>query len=150
MKLDIYKCNLVKEATFQYKKASSDTDVYEICKTIGMTDAAEEYFYMFALDNWGSISGIHEISHGTVCGSLVSPRDVYKRALVNNAVRIIVAHNHPSGCLNPSNEDIAITNRLYETGLILDVKLVDHLIVSREGYFSFYGEGILGNKIKCA
>ena len=83
------------------------------------------------------------ITIGILNQSLVHPREVYAYAVEKRCASIIVAHNHPSGILKPSNEDINITNRLKESAKILGIELLDHLIFTKEGFYSFQEEGIL-------
>lgn len=103
----------------------------------------QEIFYCLCLNGGGELGGIHEISRGLVNRTLVHPREVYAPALEARAVSIMVAHNHPSGRLDPSEDDIHATRRLKESGQILGIPLVDHLIFSKEGFYSFMEGGLL-------
>ena len=89
----------------------------------------EEYMYMICMNTKNKVIGIFEISHGTVNASLVSPREVFQKALLANATSIIVMHNHPSGDSKASREDIEVTKRLAEAGKIIGVEVLDHIIV---------------------
>lgn len=89
----------------------------------------EEYMYMICMNVKNKIIGVFEISHGTVNASLVQPREVFQKALLANAVSIIVMHNHPSGDPTPSREDIEVTKRLVEAGKIVGVEVLDHIII---------------------
>lgn len=89
----------------------------------------EEYMYMICMNTKNKIIGVFEISHGSVNASIVSPREVFQKALLANAVSIILMHNHPSGDTTPSREDIEITKRLVEAGKIVGVEVLDHIIV---------------------
>ena len=93
---------------------------------------SEEHFIAFHLDAKHQVIGYHEVSKGTLSASLVHPREVFKAALLSNAYAIIVAHNHPSGSVTPSREDIETTKQLIEAGKIMGVSVVDHCIVSSE------------------
>lgn len=95
-----------------------------------------EAFYAIHMDARNGLCGLEQISVGTVNASLVHPREVYKGAFLTNASRIIVAHNHPSGNLSPSQEDLTVTKRLSEAGEILGVPLLDHVVVGGGGYQS--------------
>lgn len=86
---------------------------------------------------------LNEVSVGVLNASLVHPREVFKHAILNNASHVVVAHNHPSGDTNPSSEDFETTRRLVEAGKILGISVVDHLIVSSNGYFSFKKQKLL-------
>lgn len=89
----------------------------------------EEYMYMICMNTKNKIIGVFEISHGSVNSSIVNPREVFQKALLANAVSIIVMHNHPSGDPTPSREDIEVTKRLVEAGKIVGVEVLDHIIV---------------------
>ena len=89
----------------------------------------EEYMYMICMNTKNKIIGVFEISHGSVNSSIVNPREVFQKALLANAVSIIVMHNHPSGDPTPSREDIEVTKRLIEAGKIVGVEVLDHIIV---------------------
>lgn len=102
----------------------------------------EEYMYMICMNVKNKVIGVFEISHGTVNASLVSPREVFQKALLANAVSVIFLHNHPSGDCTPSREDIEITKRLIEAGNILNVEVLDHIIVG-DHYTSLKEKGYL-------
>lgn len=136
----MYKCSLVKETMIDYGKVGTAEDVATVMQSLA-SDATDEYVYMFALDAKGKIIGVHEISHGYLCGSVVHPREVFKRALLNNACAIILSHNHPSGDVTPSDDDIATTNRMIEAGKVLGVDMLDHIIVADGMYCSLRERG---------
>lgn len=96
--------------------------------------------YMLCMNNKNELTSIFEISHGTVNSSLVGTREVYQKALLANAVSIIVMHNHPSGDVTHSFEDYEITKKLKAAGDILGVCLLDHIIIGTE-YYSFREDG---------
>lgn len=93
---------------------------------------SEEHFIAFHLDVKFQVIGYHEVSKGTLSASLVHPREVFKAALLSNAYAIIVAHNHPSGSVVASREDIETTKQLIKAGKIMGVEVVDHCIVTSE------------------
>lgn len=105
-------------------------------------EESEEYMYMICMNVKNKIIGVFEISHGTVNASLVQPREVFQKALLANAVSIIVMHNHPSGDCTPSREDIEVTKRLVEAGKIIGVEVLDHIIVG-DRYSSLKEKGYL-------
>lgn len=100
----------------------------------------EEYMYMICMNMKNKVLGVFEISHGTVNASLVTPREVFQKALLANASSIIVLHNHPSGDCTPSREDIEVTKRLIEAGKIVNVEVLDHIIIG-EQYSSLKEKG---------
>jgi len=102
-----------------------------------------EHFYVLLLSRSNKLLGIYEVSKGGFAGTVVDPKIIFIAALKGCASTIILAHNHPSGNLKPSQSDISITKRLIEAGRILDLPVVDHLIVTEDGYLSFAEEGLL-------
>jgi DNA repair protein RadC len=80
---------------------------------------------------------------GGTSGTVVDPKQLFKSVLSENGVQIILAHNHPSGNLNPSSSDISLTKKLKEAGKLLDIPVLDHLIITNEGFFSFADEGLM-------
>lgn len=91
---------------------------------------------MCDLDARLQVTGYHVVSHGTVSASLVHPREVFKAAILNNAVSVVVAHNHPAGSTDPSQEDLDTTRQLIAAGRLLGIEILDHLIVSFRGVSS--------------
>lgn len=103
---------------------------------LNLNKEPEEYVYMLCLNGHMDLLSIFEISHGTVNCSVVSSREVFQKALLANAVYIILIHNHPSGSPYPSDNDIALTNQLKESGHMMNIELVDHIIVGGNAYVS--------------
>jgi len=102
-----------------------------------------EQFKIMLLNRANKVLGICEISTGSVSGTLVEPRLVFAAAVKANASGIILAHNHPSGNLKPSRADELLTEKLRKGGELLDIVVLDHLIVTTEGFYSFADEGHL-------
>jgi len=103
----------------------------------------QEYFIAIYLDGVDRIIEKRVITIGILDKTLIHPREVFAPAIEMRAASIIVAHNHPSGELNPSENDIIITNKLKEAGDILGIDLIEHIIISKKGYFSFYENGYI-------
>jgi len=101
-----------------------------------LTDNSREHFVALYLDGASQVACYSIVSIGTANASMVHPREVFQRAVLAGAISIIVAHNHPSGNLTPSSADEEITKRLKSAGDILGIKLLDHLIVSDQSFFS--------------
>ena len=116
-------------------------DVAEIFEPLQYRD--REVFWSLYLDSRHYVSGAEEVGVGTLNSSLVHPREVYKGAILSNAAGLIVAHNHPSGELDPSKEDLEITERLVSAGELLGIQLLDHLILGGGRYTSLRDEGSL-------
>ena len=102
---------------------------------------AEEYVYMIALNTKDKPLGVFEISHGAVNQSICNPREIFIKALLCGATGIILAHNHPSGDITPSKEDVTVYRRIREASEILGVNLLDNIVIGN-GYFSFMENGI--------
>ena len=142
MRLTKYKLEMVKEDSCNYGgkdyTIKNPWDVYKaLIDVLKLDKQSEEVFVLICLDTKNKIIGFHEVSRGTIDQSLASPREVFKRALINNAPKIILAHNHPSGELEPSNADKSNIKRMIESGEILDIKVLDNLIIGNKQYFSF-------------
>lgn len=138
-----YRCMLVKEDTVPYEasgKIKNSEDVYEVIKSLGYDTQSEEYVCLFTMDVKGRIIGLHEISHGGLCCSYFAAKDVFKRAFLDNAYAIILFHNHPSGSLVISDEDVAVTKKMVNAGKFFGCQLQDHIIVSLDGYISIREE----------
>mgnify|MGYP001574948314 FL=1 len=106
-------------------------------------DKAKEHFKLILLNTRNKIIGISTVSIGTLDSSLVHPREVFKEAIAHNAYSVMLAHNHPSGDPEPSEDDITITRRLIEAGKILGIEVTDHIIISKNGFFSFKEKGLI-------
>ena len=106
-----------------------------------LKDYHYEVFAVLYLNRAGRIKNFGIISQGGITGTIADPRLIFKKALEEEAVSIILCHNHPSGSLRPSRADEELTLKIREGGKYLDIKLLDHIIVGDEGYFSFADEG---------
>lgn len=103
----------------------------------------QEYFLSLTLDGASYLIQKRTVFIGTLNHSIVHPREVFADAISDRAAGIIFVHNHPSGNIDPSKEDIAITNRLLEVGKMVGIEVIDHVIVGKDGCFSFQAEGML-------
>ncbi len=116
-------------------------DVWNFCSDIrGMQ---REHFVAFYLDTQNNLIERQTISIGTLNSSLVHPREVFEPALLFHSASIIIAHNHPSGELEPSAEDMEVTRRLIDAGRIIGIDILDHIILSKNGYLSFQQKNLL-------
>lgn len=120
----------------------SPGDVYEIVKHL--KDSDREQFLTICMSVKNEVLSIETTSVGTLTANLVHPREVFKSAILQNAAGIIIAHNHPSGDPNPSEEDINITKRLFEASKIMDILLLDHLVVGNGIFKSLKEMGKMG------
>jgi len=125
------------------QKIETAKDVYDLLKDLA--DRKKEHFVILSLDSRNRLIDIGEISIGTLNASLIHPREVFKTAIQNLAAGIILVHNHPSGDLEPSGDDLGITKRITEAGKILSIKVIDHIIIAKakNGFLSFKEEGLI-------
>lgn len=127
----------LKIAEDKIESATMAKDLFR--RQIGNMD--REVFALACLDTRGRITHYSEVHIGSVNQSIIHPREVFKIAILSNAQSILVAHNHPSGDLTPSSSDIKVTETLIEAGKLLDIKLIDHIIVSDEKALSMRQAG---------
>ena len=121
---------------------TSSKDVFYLMNPI-IGDLQHEEFWVLYLNNSNKVLAKHQLSKGGLTATLVDVRLLFKRALELYAVGIIVCHNHPSGKLKPSSSDVKLTQKIKEAGITLDIKILDHLIITEKAYFSFADEGVL-------
>ncbi|WP_370896262.1 RadC family protein [Chryseobacterium gossypii] len=121
---------------------SNSDDAYNILKN-HLSDLRTEEFWAVFLNQSNRVIHISQLTHGGISQSIVDVRILFKTALEHFATGIIIAHNHPSGSLKPSKEDMNITYKIKEAGVFLNIQLLDHLIVTQEAYFSFSDKGLL-------
>ena len=100
-------------------------------------DQDKEHFYVMHLDVRNRVKLVELVSLGTVDQSLVHPRETFRRAIMQGSSSIIVAHNHPSGEVDPSDEDTKVTKLLFEAGQLLGIKMLDHIVFAKGKFFSF-------------
>ncbi|MBM4402763.1 MAG: DNA repair protein RadC [Candidatus Cloacimonetes bacterium] len=106
-------------------------------------DKAKEHFKLILLNPRNKIIGISTISIGTLNASLVHPREVFKDAIVHSAASVVLAHNHPSDDPDPSEDDLKITKKLVDSGKILGIEVLDHIIIAKNGFKSLANEGLI-------
>lgn len=126
-------------------KLTNSREVAQLGESVfdpGTFSLREEVVFLFVNRNM-EVIGYYPHSTGIRSACLIDPALVFTTALLCNAANIIMIHNHPSGSLKPSEADITITKRLYEAGILLNVGLLDHLIISTRGFYSFQDEGLL-------
>ncbi|KAB2915443.1 MAG: JAB domain-containing protein [Bacteroidetes bacterium] len=126
----------------QKKSIGHSKDIYDLFKP-KLADLMHEEFWILLLNQGLKIIGERQVSEGGMTSTAVDARKIFRLAIDEGAASIALAHNHPSGSLKPSNEDILLTNRLKEAGKLLDVKVIDHVIVAETGFYSFADEGML-------
>ncbi len=130
------------EEALERKKITSSDSVFEYLQPI-MGELPHEEFWILYLNNSNKIIKSAQLSKGGITGTVVDVRLAFKEALQLGAVGIILAHNHPSGTLKPSQADIQLTKKLKLAGESLDIKVSDHLIITEKAYFSFADENMI-------
>ncbi|TCC87050.1 DNA repair protein RadC [Pedobacter frigiditerrae] len=121
---------------------TSSKDAYEILKA-ELSDLPHEEFWILILNRANFVTGKHFVSKGGQSGTVVDPKVIFKVAIENNAASIVLAHNHPSGNLRASSADISITKNLVQSGLLLEIPIYDHLIITDHSYLSLADEGLM-------
>ena len=128
------------ESSAEMQKISSSEDVFTLMKPI-FSDKCHEEFWVIYLNNSNKVLTKELCSKGGMTSTIVDIRLLYKRALELSAIGIIVCHNHPSGNVNPSEQDKILTDKVKKAGNSLDIQLLDHLIIGEKSYFSFADQG---------
>ncbi|MDQ3047429.1 MAG: DNA repair protein RadC [Bacteroidota bacterium] len=123
-------------------KIIASSDAYEIMKPL-MLDLPHEEFWLLMLSRANEVIRKEQISKGGVAGTVVDTKIIFKAAIETYASSIIICHNHPSGNLKPSDADIRLTKNIKEAGKVMEIPLLDHIIFTDNGYYSFGDEGLL-------
>lgn len=139
--LELGKRRHVSQRPEQTKVESSETAAQLFQEPLG--DLGHEEFWVLFLNRANRLIARQQISKGGITGTVADPRIIFQSALEHRATGIILGHNHPSGNLKPSDADIRLTKNMKEAGRVLEITVLDHLIVTREGYYSFADEGRL-------
>ncbi|RZL34792.1 MAG: DNA repair protein RadC [Pedobacter sp.] len=117
-------------------------DAYEVLKS-ELSDLVHEEFWMLVLNRANFVTSKHLISRGGQSGTIADPKIIFKIALENNAANIVLAHNHPSGNLKASVADINLTKKMVQAGLLLEIPIYDHLIITDQSYLSMADESLM-------
>ncbi|HAY33277.1 MAG TPA: hypothetical protein DCY06_04005 [Bacteroidetes bacterium] len=128
--------NTIRENKKKYNAVTNPEELFKILIS-KVSNFSKEHFYVISLDSRNNFIGLDEISVGTLTASLVHPRETFESAIKRHAAHIIIAHNHPSGETDPSEDDLKITKRLVEAGKIMGIDVLDHLIFTNHSYMSF-------------
>ena len=128
--------------TLQKKIISTSNDIADYC-IAKLRDYRHEVFAVMYLNRANKINHFEIVSEGGITGTVADPRIILKKALEEDAISIILCHNHPSGSLKPSRADEDLTHKIKEAAKYFDIRVLDHMIVSDAGYFSFADEGLL-------
>ncbi len=138
----IYKTKIKASQRPQVKTSKDAADLLKQMWDENKIDFVEQFKVLF-LNRASKVLGIFEVSTGGVTGTVADPKLVFVAALKANACSIIISHNHPSGNLKPSQADVQLTQKIKQAGQLLDIKLLDHIIVTSEGHYSFADEGLI-------
>ena len=130
------------QLALQKPKITSSRDAYDVFRP-KMADLTQEEFYVMHLNQANKVICTENVSSGGINQTLVDVRVVFKSAIEKRSTALIVAHNHPSGEVKPSNMDIQITKKLCEGGKLIDISVLDHLIIAPNEYYSFADEGLI-------
>jgi len=129
-------------AGYKKEKVVSSNDIADYLKA-KLQYKSHEVFAVVFLNRSNKINHYEIVSEGGITGTVADPRIILRKALEHEAVSLVLCHNHPSGNLKPSRQDIELTNKIKEAASYFDIKVLDHIIVSDEGYYSFADDGML-------
>jgi DNA repair protein RadC len=136
--MELLRCVMQNET---HRRITSPLDVYRL--SMDLVSLYQEYFVVFFLNTKNRVLGRKTIFIGSLNTAIVHPREVFREAIQQSSAAIICVHNHPSGDPSPSHEDIEITRRLVETGRIIGIDVLDHVIVARDGFVSLKEKGMI-------
>ena len=125
------------------KPSIKNSQVAYECFYAHLSDLNHEQFWIMLLNNANKVIKMEKVGVGGMTGTTADPKKIFKCALENNAASVMLCHNHPSGNIFPSNADKQITNNLVKAGQLLEIKILDHIIIGNDNYFSFADEGLL-------
>jgi DNA repair protein RadC len=146
--------NSIPEFTLSLKMKQTPSELFTVKTSADCADVMREVFdadhiewveefVVIALSRSNKVMGFYKVSQGGISGTVADTRVIMQFALLSNACSIIIAHNHPSGNLKPSRQDEELTNKIRHAGNILDIKVLDHIILTSEGYYSFLDNGLM-------
>lgn len=143
-RINVVSIKMVKESSILYdmRRIQTPEDVVELGRRF-LEESDREQLLVCCLDTKNQPTAINVVSVGSLNTSIVHPREVFKVAILSNSASIILFHNHPSGDPAPSKEDISITERLKESGRILGIQVIDHIIIGDNSYCSLKEKGII-------
>lgn len=138
----IYRSKVKAKERVEVSSSSAAYQIFNLYWDYNKIEFQEE-FKILLLNRRNQALGIYDISKGGVSGTIVDVKMIFSAALKAHASHIIMCHNHPSGNLNPSQQDINLTKKVYKAGQLMDIGLLDHLIITNEGYTSFADGGYI-------
>ena len=137
-RINVVSIKMIRESSFLYniRRISEPKDIVDLGKKF-LDELDREELIVACLNTKNEVNSVNVVSIGSLNNSVVHPREVFKTAILSNAASIVMIHNHPSGDVTPSKEDKEITLRIKESGIILSIKLLDHIIIGNDVYYSF-------------
>lgn len=138
---------VIDHSQFKDKKIATAQDAVDVLKSIRLNmdplEIDKEYLYVISLKRNNKIKFIDIVSIGSLTGTVAEPREIFRRAIIHAANSVLIIHNHPSGSISPSTQDVKLTNKIKSCAGILGIELTDSIIFSEEGFYSFANEGFL-------
>jgi DNA repair protein RadC len=132
----------LKDSKLQVDGAAGVAKVFQdILALEDKVEQEKEHYYVMHLNIRSQVMMVELVTVGTLTSSLVHPRETFRRAVIAGAASIIIAHNHPSGEADPSDEDTKVTKLMFEAGQLLGITMLDHIIFTKDSYFSFRNNG---------
>lgn len=137
-RINVVSIKMIRESSVLYniRRISKPKDIVDLGKKF-LDELDREELIVACLNTKNEVNSVNVVSIGSLNNSVVHPREVFKAAILSNAASIVIIHNHPSGDATPSNEDKEITLRIKESGIILGIKLLNHIIIGNDVYYSF-------------
>lgn len=137
-------CSLrVKQSELVKVQRSADAVNYLRCCYEPDTISVKEFFYVLFLNRANKVTGFYKAGEGGLTGTVADPRIILQTALMAGATSIVLSHNHPSGNTTPSRQDEELTNKIKSAATYFDIKVLDHVIITEDEFYSFADEGIL-------
>jgi DNA repair protein RadC len=135
-----------KDSKIQVSGVKEVTKVFQnILALEDKIDQDKEHYYVMHLNTRSQVLMVELVSMGVLTSALVHPRETFRRAVIAGSASIIIAHNHPSGEVDPSDEDIKVTKQMFEAGNILGINMLDHIIFTENAFFSFRENSTFSN-----
>ena len=132
----------LKDSKLQVDGAAGVAKVFQdILALEDKVEQEKEHYYVMHLNIRSQVMMVELVTVGTLTSSLVHPRETFRRAVLAGSTSIIIAHNHPSGDVEPSDEDTKVTKLMFEAGQLLGITMLDHIIFTKDSYFSFRNNG---------
>ena len=130
-----------KNVKYDFQKITTPKNIYDVMQKIGATQKAQEYMYILCLDIKNCINCIANVGIGSINTAIADKRTMFQYMYLTNSTKMILVHNHPSGNVEPSKADKILTSQLLEIGNLHGIPIIDHLIIGKDKYYSFFENG---------